>query len=62
MNYYGGEIDKATNNNAYIYKRDYSNYEAYIGDKITEAEKLKNYMDADIIESEKITLILTQEK
>jgi hypothetical protein len=34
MNYYGGEIDKASIRNMQIYRGDYANYERYVGDKI----------------------------
>ena len=62
MNYHGGEIDKATMNNAIIYKSDYSNYERYVGDKLTESQKLVNKTDAQILENQKLMTVLTVEK
>ena len=60
MRYHGGEIDKATLNNAVVYADDYATYERYIGRKLTEAERLQLEMDADIIEAkaqvEKLTI------
>ena len=62
MNYHGGEIDKATMNNAIIYKSDYSNYAGYVGDKLTESQKLVNQTDAQILENQKLMTVLTVEK
>ena len=62
MNYHGGEVDKATLNNEIVYKRDYSNYSTYVGEKISESTRLKNQMEADILESEKTTQYLTLER
>ena len=51
MRYHGGEIDKATLNNAVVYAEDYATYEEYIGRKLTEDEKLQRQMDANIIKA-----------
>ena len=51
MRYHGGEIDKATLNNAVVYAEDYATYETYIGRKLTEDEKLQRQMDANIIKA-----------
>ena len=62
MNYHGSEVDRAIQNNAIIYKGDYETYEVYAGKKLTASEKLQKEMDADILESEALTLKLQQEK
>lgn len=62
MNYHGGEVDKATLNNEIVYKKDYLNYSTYVGEKISESTRLKNQMEADILESEKTTQFITIER
>lgn len=52
MEYYGGEVDKASLNNAVIYARDYVTYEDYIGKKLSAQERQQLELDADIAESE----------
>jgi hypothetical protein len=41
ISYYGSEIDKASLNNTVVYAREYETYAGYVGEMITEAQKLE---------------------
>lgn len=52
ISYYGSEIDKASLNNTVVYAREYETYAGYVGEMITEAQKLEAAQKAVMVEQQ----------
>ena len=52
VSYYGSEIDKASLNNTVIYAREYETYAGYVGETMTEMQKLEAAQKALMVEQQ----------